>query len=66
MPKLKSNRSAAKRVRVTKKGKIKRFQCGKSHLLALKSSKRKRTLGKPRLVDKGLEKTFRTLLPYGR
>ena len=42
MPKLKTNKSAAKRLRVTKNGKIKRFRAGKRHLLSSKSTKRKR------------------------
>lgn len=46
MPKLKTNRSVAKRLRVTKNGKIKRFRAGKRHLLSSKSAKRKRRLRK--------------------
>ena len=46
MPKLKTNKSAAKRLRVTKNGKIKRFRAGKRHLLSSKSTKRKRRLRK--------------------
>jgi large subunit ribosomal protein L35 len=50
MPKQKTNRSAAKRFRVTKSGKIKRMRAGKGHLLSGKSRKRKRRLGKATLV----------------
>lgn len=46
MPKLKTNKSAAKRLRVTKNGKIKRFRAGKRHLLSSKNTKRKRRLRK--------------------
>lgn len=44
MPKMKSNRGAAKRFRVTASGKIKRHSSHHSHILTKKSSKRKRKL----------------------
>ncbi len=66
MPKLKSRKAAAKRVRFTKKGRVKRFKAGRGHLLALKRSKRKRFLGRPQIIDKVDEKTFHVLLPYGK
>jgi large subunit ribosomal protein L35 len=44
MPKQKTNRAAAKRVRVTKNGKLKRGRPGRRHLLSVKSTKRKRKL----------------------
>ena len=66
MPKLKTNRSAAKRMRVTKKGKIKRFKAGRRHLLAWKSSKKKRLFGRGALIQKVDEKTMHKLLPYGK
>lgn len=66
MPKLKSNKAAAKRVRFTKKGKIKRFRTGRGHLLTGKRSKKKRLLGRPQIVDKVDERAFRALLPYGK
>jgi large subunit ribosomal protein L35 len=50
MPKLKTNRAAAKRLRVTASGKIKRNRSGKRHLLTGKARKRKRQLGKGTLV----------------
>lgn len=65
MPKLKSNRSAMKRVRITSKGKVKRFKPSRRHLLTCKSSKRKRLLGKGAIVSKGEEGMFKRLLPYG-
>lgn len=42
MPKQKTNKSAAKRFRVTRRGKVLRRMAGKGHLLAHKSRKRKR------------------------
>lgn len=65
MPKLKTNRSVKKRMRITKSGKVKRFRAFKSHLLTGRTSKRKRFLSKPGFVAKGQEKTMHKLLPYG-
>ncbi len=44
MPKLKTNKSVAKRVRVTKNGKVVRNRPGRRHLLSCKNSKRRRHL----------------------
>lgn len=44
MPKMKSNRGAAKRFRVSASGKIKRHSAYHSHILTKKSAKRKRNL----------------------
>lgn len=44
MPKMKSNRGASKRFRVTASGKIKRHSAYHSHILTKKSAKRKRNL----------------------
>jgi len=65
MPKLKTNRSAKKRMRVTKKGKVKHFKAGRGHLLTGKRAKRKRLLGKAAYLNKTEEKTMRQILPYG-
>ena len=43
MPKLKTNRAAAKRFKKTATGKLKRNKAYKSHILTKKSQKRKRT-----------------------
>ena len=51
MPKVKSNRGAVKRFKVTAKGKIKRLSSHHSHILTKKSRKRKRQLRKGKLVD---------------
>jgi len=50
MPKLKTNRGARKRFRITSKGKVVRSKAYKSHILTKKTSKRKRKLGKSTLV----------------
>lgn len=44
MPKIKTNRGARKRFRITGSGKIKRRKAYASHILTKKSSKRKRKL----------------------
>jgi len=44
MPKMKTNKSVAKRFRITGTGKLKRNQSNKRHLLSGRTSKRKRQL----------------------
>lgn len=65
MPKLKTNRSAKKRFRISKKGKIKHFKAGRGHLLTLKRGKRKRSLGKAGFITSGEAKSINKMLPYG-
>jgi large subunit ribosomal protein L35 len=64
MPKLKTNKGAAKRFRVTGTGKIKYKKAYRSHILTKKSPKRKRSLRKPALINKRDEKNIRRLIPY--
>lgn len=64
MPKMKTNRSAAKRFSLTGSGKIKRRRKNLRHILTKKSPKRKRRLGQPALVDKANERAVRRMLPY--
>lgn len=52
MPKMKSNRGAAKRFKVTGSGKVARVKANKSHILTKKTSKRKRRLRQQALVAK--------------
>lgn len=65
MPKLKTNRSARKRMRITKSGKVKHFKATRGHLLTSKRSKRKRQLGKDAYLTKTEGATMKLLLPYG-
>ncbi|MBN1125103.1 MAG: 50S ribosomal protein L35 [Sedimentisphaerales bacterium] len=53
MPKQKTHKGLAKRVKVTGSGKVRRHRSGHSHLLSNKNAKRKRRLGQSTLV-KGL------------
>ena len=64
MPKIKTNRAAAKRFRVTGSGKIKRNKGFKSHLLSSKGKKRKRNLRQGTLVSAVETKNIRRLIPY--
>lgn len=62
MPKMKSNRAAAKRFKVTGTGKFKRHKAYKRHILTKKSSKRKRNLGSSTLVSEADSKRVERLL----
>lgn len=62
MPKLKTNRSAAKRFRITAKGRIKHRHSNRSHLLTKKAVKRKRHLGPMSLISDKDEKTIKKML----
>lgn len=64
MPKMKTHRGAAKRLKVTGSGKVKRRKAYKSHILTKKSAKRKRNLRKETLVSSGDYKRIKTLIPY--
>lgn len=64
MPKLKTNRGAAKRFRVTGSGKIKRKRAFHSHILTKKDTKRKRRLRTTVMVSKADEKSIRQMLPH--
>ena len=65
MPKLKTNKAARKRFKITKKGKVLRPKTGRRHLLADKASNEKRGLRGWKTVDKTDQKRFDALLPYG-
>ena len=64
MPKMKTNRSAAKRFKVTGTGKLKRFKAYKRHILTKKSPKTKRNLRKSTITDATNVKTMKKILPY--
>ena len=63
MPKMKTNRAAAKRFKVTGTGKLKRMKANKSHILTKKSSKRKRDLRTATMTDKTNEQVMKKILP---
>lgn len=64
MPKIKTNKGAAKRFRLTGTGKIKRQKANKSHILTKKSPSRKRRLRGTKLVHDRDAKNVRRLIPY--
>jgi large subunit ribosomal protein L35 len=64
MPKMKTNRGAAKRFKLTGSGKVKRKKAYASHILTKKSTKRKRNFRKAGLVDASNEKAIKRILPY--
>ena len=64
MPKIKTNRSAAKRFKATGSGRIKRSHAFARHQMSCKSRKVKRKLRHGVLVEKADEPGVKRLLPY--
>ncbi len=64
MPKMKTNRGAAKRFRVTSSGRVKRAQSHRRHILTKKSNKRKRHLREPAAVQACDTASVRQMMPY--
>lgn len=64
MPKIKTNRAAAKRFKFTASGKIKHRKAFRSHILGKKDPKRKRQLRGDGYVDETNVRAVRALLPY--
>jgi len=62
MPKQKTNRSALKRFKVTKNGKVRRNKAYRRHLLAGRTTKRKRGLRQPAFVCAAERRTYLRLL----
>lgn len=62
MPKMKTNKAIAKRVKVTARGKIKRHRTGAGHLKSVKSPKRIRRLRAATTVSKAFTKHAKRLL----
>jgi len=63
MPKMKSNRGAAKRFRRTGTGKLRRMRAYKSHILTKKKKKRKRRLRSSTSAAKADVARVRRMLP---
>lgn len=64
MPKIKTNRSAAKRFNKTGNGRIKRSKAGKNHFTGKKPSKSIRNLRQGTLVSPADESRISRLIPY--
>lgn len=65
MPKMKTNRAAAKRFKVTGSGKVRRPKGGAQHNMIGKSRGRRRRLRDNDMVTPALQKRVKILLPYG-
>ncbi len=63
MPKIKTNRSAAKRFKKTGSGKFSFSRSNANHILTKKTTKRKRSLRKKQMVDSSNMKLVKQLLP---
>jgi len=64
MPKMKTKRAAAKRLRPTGSGKVRRATAGKQHMMRGKSANRLRNLKKNSIVDDSDAPRMKRLLPY--
>ena len=64
MPKMKTHRGAAKRVKLTGTGKLKRMRSNKSHILNKKTTKRKRSLRQDTLISEADAPRVMKMLPY--
>ena len=64
MPKIKTSRAAAKRLKKNASGEFKHFKNFKSHILEHKSPARKRNLRKAALVHKTDKEHVAKMLPY--
>jgi large subunit ribosomal protein L35 len=64
MPKMKTHRASAKRMKVTGSGRVKRGSAGLQHLMRGKSANRRRKLRKNDLVSAQETLRIKRLLPY--
>ena len=64
MPKIKTHRGAAKRIKKTGRGKYKASHANKNHILEKKTNKRKRHLRKSEIICAVEAKRIKVLLPY--
>ena len=62
VPKLKTHRGAAKRFKLTAKGKVKRSRANKNHILTKKTRKRKRRLRKSTTVSPAFAKAVSRMI----
>jgi large subunit ribosomal protein L35 len=62
MPKMKTHRGAAKRIKVSGSGRIRRQQAGRAHLKLAKSNDRYRRLSGDADLAKGDEKVVKRML----
>jgi large subunit ribosomal protein L35 len=65
MPKMKTNKAAKKRFRISGSGRVRRPKAGGNHGMQEKSRKRLRRLRNNDMVHSTMEKHVKKLLPYG-
>ncbi|NIA22898.1 MAG: 50S ribosomal protein L35 [Proteobacteria bacterium] len=65
MPKIRSNRSAAKRIKFSGKGKAIRRKANLRHINSYMTRRRKRRLKVNSVVNKTDQKRIKRMLPYG-
>ena len=66
MPKIRTRKAAAKRIKITGTGKVMLRRAQKSHLLTHKSAKRKRRLATASVASKADSKTAKRMVPFAR
>lgn len=64
MPKMKTNRSAVKRFKMTKNGRIKRAMANKNHIMTKKNRKRTLKLKQGAYVSPANEANIKRLIGY--
>ena len=64
MPKMKTHRGAAKRLKRSASGKLRHAKRNRRHILTKKTTKRKRQLRKMNVVAPGEQKRLTQLVPY--
>ncbi|MBB1555323.1 50S ribosomal protein L35 [Candidatus Saccharibacteria bacterium] len=62
MPKLKTHKGTAKRIKLTSTGKVKRRRAFGGHMLAKKSKSRKRNINTPAFVTGSMKKNVKRAL----
>ncbi|OGV55628.1 MAG: 50S ribosomal protein L35 [Lentisphaerae bacterium GWF2_52_8] len=65
MPKMKTRKCAAKRLKKTGTGKYRHYKAGARHLMSTKNAKRKRRLRQGGAVKSTELKRIKAALPYG-
>jgi len=64
MPKIKTHKGVAKRIKKTANGKLKSKKAFHSHILTKKSPKKKRQLRKKKILSKDYQARYKKVLPY--
>jgi large subunit ribosomal protein L35 len=65
MPKMKTNKAASKRFKLSGSGRVRRPKAGGNHGMQEKSRKRLRRLRNNDMVHSTMEKHIKRLIPYG-